>query len=148
MGLSTILQKGHTLEGADAEAVTQGMEHFTTQMNKFLNKDGGKYAWSAELDEMTAQWSKLVLGSEDKVPGSEISYKDLNEALPKYMEGLPAEIVPKKEEAKVAEPVPVKQAAVPDDEPEDDVEAPDDAAAMNADFMDAFGSDSDDDAPA
>ena len=61
-------------------------------MNSFMNKDGGPYDWNSEMGTMTAEWCSLVLAKEDTIPGSEMTYKDLNEALPNIMheKNLPA----------------------------------------------------------
>lgn len=93
MSLSTILQKGQTL-GEDYEGVSQSVEHFTKCLDKFLNKEGGSYAWNAELNAITGLWNKLVLGYKDNIPDSEMSYKALNDALPNVLtdSNLPASI--------------------------------------------------------
>lgn len=109
MSLSTILQKGHTL-GEEHEGVSQSVEHFTKCLDKFLNKEGGSYAWSAELNAITGLWNKLALGYKENIPDSEMSYKALNEALPDILteSNLPADI-----EEVVDEPeVPVKKEEV------------------------------------
>ena len=96
MSLSTILRKGHTLggEGEDYEDISQSVEHFTKCLDKFLNKEGGSYAWSNELNAITGLWNKLALGYKENIPDSEVSYKALNEALPNILtdSNLPAEI--------------------------------------------------------
>lgn len=107
-------------------------------MNSFTNKDGGSYAWSNELEAMSAQWNKLVTGNKDQVPGSEMSYGDLSAALSKFVnkDVLPAEIVDK-----LPEPPAVEEP----EEVDEDYVAPDDACQMGEAFLDAFGSDSDED---
>ena len=93
MSLSTILQKGHSL-GDDHEEVSQSVEHFTKCLDKFLNKEGGSYSWSAQLNSMTGVWNKLALGYKENIPDTEMSYKALNDALPQVLTDavLPAEI--------------------------------------------------------
>ena len=101
IALSTILQKGHSLPGEDSDKVAQSVEHFTRGLSQFMNKDGGTYAWAEELESVTASWNKLVLGYKDAIPGSEMSFKDLNIALPEMLNDkvLPAEIYAAKKEA-------------------------------------------------
>lgn len=59
-----------------------------------MNKEGGSYAWNAELNAITGLWNKLVLGYKDNIPDSEMSYKALNDALPNVLtdSNLPASI--------------------------------------------------------
>ena len=61
------------------------------------------YKWKDELESMTMQWNKLVLGYKDTVPGSDMSYKDLNTALPEVMTNLPDSIEVAQEEPEEVE---------------------------------------------
>lgn len=58
-------------------------------MDKFMNKDGGSYNWVEEHKVAATQFEKLVLGFKETIPGSEMSYKDLNEVLPEVLKKLP-----------------------------------------------------------
>ena len=142
MSLSTILQKGHTL-GEDHEGVSQSVEHLTKCLDKFLNKEGGSYAWSAELNAITGVWNKLALGYKENIPDSEMSYKALNEALPNILTdgNLPAEI-----EGVIDEPEAPVEEKVAEIEHAPEEEAHEEAADFAAGF-DVFGSGDDDDGP-
>ena len=72
--------------------MTQSIENFTSCIGKITNKDGSAYEWSTQLEEFTSVMNKLVLGHSSNVPVGEMSYKDLNSALPGIMESLPAVI--------------------------------------------------------
>lgn len=116
IALSVIVQKGHSLPGDDAEEVSQCAEHFRKCLSKFMNEDGGPYAWAEELAAISGQWNKLVLGHGDALPGSTLSFKDLLEKLPEIMNdsALPAKIYEVRkeevvEEDPVEEPEPVEE---------------------------------------
>ena len=66
--------------------MAQSVEHFRKCLRKFMNEDGGAYAWADELATITSQWNKLVLGHQDSIfPGSSMSFKDLLDRLPEIL---------------------------------------------------------------
>lgn len=97
LSMSVVVQKGHSL-GDDADSVTQSMGHFTSCLDKFMNKDGSAYEWSSQLEAFTNLMNKVALGHSSSIPTTEMSFKDLNSALPGIMESLPAVIDDSKNE--------------------------------------------------
>ena len=89
ISLSTVVEKGHVLKGDDADEVTICAKHFHDCLKTFMNTSGAAYDWSPELDAIVQQWTKLVLGYKDTVPGATMKYHDLNSALPDILKGLP-----------------------------------------------------------
>jgi len=92
------------------------------------------------------QWTKLVLGYKDVVPGSAMSYKDLNAALPEMLKGLPDTVEATVEEPEPPQSPPKEEAPVEPEEPEKPVEEEaNEAAADFAAGFDAFESSDEDD---
>ena len=99
ISLSAVVHKGYDLQHDDAEKVKKGAEHFYDALQKFMSvDDAAPYKWKEELEAMVTQWTRLVLGYKDPVPGADMSYKDLSAALTEISANLPAVIEFKKEE--------------------------------------------------
>jgi hypothetical protein len=63
--------------GQDIPEELSNIRYFSENLNKLMGKSSNHINWRQERDNFIACWTKLVIGSQENLPNSEVSFEDI-----------------------------------------------------------------------